>query len=365
MDDLKYRVDDNYVIVIPAYNPDEGLCCIVDELISYGFKKILVVNDGSNEECRKHFEKLSRKSEVLVVSHGVNLGKGRALKTAINHIVTNANWKCSGIITVDADGQHRINDIVRCVAKMEECKDKTLVLGCRTFTGEKNIPLRSRIGNECTKKILSYLCNLHVSDSQTGLRGMTYDILPKLLAIKGERYEYETNMLLELGESDVDIVEVPISTVYVDNNSSSHFNPIKDSIRIYSMILKYSFASIIAAILDNLTFGVLSIYCTNVFAMTFAGRAVAACVNFMINKKIVFCSDDRPDKKGAVFRYIGLIVLSGSISAISVQLVYKVFGINLIVIKIIVETLLYFANFYIQKNYVFKKERINANEKRR
>ena len=75
-----------------------------------------------------------------------------------------------------------------------------------------------------------------VTDTQTGLRGMSTDLIPWLLNLDGNRFEYEFNMLLEGKKSGHQISEVPIETVYLEENESSHFLPIRDSISIYSLI---------------------------------------------------------------------------------------------------------------------------------
>ena len=150
------------------------------------------------------------------------------------------------------------------------------------------------------------------------------------------------------------ILEVPIETVYENGNNTSHFNPIRDSIKIYTMIIKYSLSSLLSALIDNLIFLTLSFYSTNIYMMTFISRAVTAVFNFLINKKIVF------HRKGNILRqsmeYICLLIISGTISALCVSFLHNVFNINVILLKLIIELILYFFNFYIQKNIVFKKE---------
>lgn len=352
------------LILIPALNPDEKLINLIKELVDTGYQEIVVVNDGSKSSSTEIFEEVKFLG-AAVTSHCTNLGKGRAIKTGINYILNNYP-ECTGVVTVDADGQHRIADIQKCADKLEEKhKDNSIILGCRQFVNQADVkvPFRSRLGNICTRYILRYLCNLHVIDSQTGLRGIPFHLLSRLMTISGERYEYEMNMLLDLADEGTNFVEVPIETVYEDNNSISHFNPLADSVKIYTVIIKYSMASLLSAVLDNLTFALLTLspYHMSIWAMTFIGRTISAIFNFSINKKVVFKRSE--GLWGQAFRYVCLLIISGSISAFFVNAMHAAFAINIILVKLIVETILYFVNFYVQKNFVFarKGEKINAN----
>lgn len=338
------------VVIIPAYNPDDRLLSLVDELLQNNFMQIVIVNDGSTEDG-KVFSALEKAGKVKIVRHHVNLGKGRALKTAFNYIL-NSFEDCIGVITVDADGQHKLSDIQRCAAKLSTCYlGNQIILGCRQFDSSHEIPLRSRFGNLCTQYVLRYLCNIRVSDSQTGLRGIPMSLLPSLLKVTGEGYEYETNVLLEIVNMGGALIEIPVETVYEDGNRRSHFNPIRDSFKIYTVIFKYSLASLVSVLIDNITFIFLSAYFSNIYIMTYAGRTITALFNFTINKKVVF------KKKGNVIRqglqYICLVIISGSISAFCVSTLHTLLGMEIVPLRLIVELILYFFNFYVQKNLIF------------
>lgn len=220
-------------VIIPSYNPDEKLVNLVEELVDYGFENVVVVNDGSSSESLPYFEKVAEKKECKLLVHEVNKGKGRALKTAFSYC--KGMKECCGVITVDGDGQHLLKDIVTCVEAMHHDKEK-VVLGVRDFSA-KHVPFRSKFGNEITKMIFRVLCGICISDTQTGLRGIPTQYLSQFISYQGERYEYETNMLLMMKKNKIAWTEVKISTVYLDNNATSHFNPIKDSWKIYKTIL--------------------------------------------------------------------------------------------------------------------------------
>lgn len=338
------------VVIIPALNPGNSLLKLIEDLIQYGFKRIIVINDGSTEG-NKIFEELEKYGTVIILTHHENLGKGRALKTGFNYCLNNYS-EYRGVITVDADGQHQICDIVKCAESLEQNYLKDLmILGSRRFAAQE-VPFRSRFGNICTRYVLRYLCNIKVSDSQTGLRAISMHMLGELLKVTGEGYEYETNVLLQVTDK-AQIIEIPIMTIYEDNNSTSHFNPVLDSLRIYFVIMKYSLASLVAVVLDNLTFIVLSTYTANIYLMTYAGRIISAIFNFMLNKILVF--KKKGNARQEVIRYLLLLLLSGSISAFLVSILYRIIHINVIVLKIMVEFILYFFNFWFQKNFVFKE----------
>ena len=235
--DIKDQLDD-IVIVIPSYNPDKKLLELIKNIrriISLTIPTV-IVNDGSESETEKYFVQLHAESNCTVLSHSENEGKGKALKTAF-HYILNHHPTCNATVTVDGDGQHTPEDIKKCI-KAYLYKKHTVILGSRNFNKE-TIPIRSRLGNIFTRKLISNMNNLQLTDTQTGLRVLPFSTLKYLIDIKGDRYEYEMNMLLFFKEQAIPIKEVPIETVYIENNDSSHFNPLVDSVKIYALFLKY------------------------------------------------------------------------------------------------------------------------------
>ena len=184
-------------IVIPSYEPDNNFINLCKELYENNLKNIIIIDDGSGKEYEWIFDKIKEDYDVIVLKHAVNLGKGRALKSAFNYIL---NLKCGSIIgcvTADSDGQHTVSDIKKCIDTLRE-NNNSLVLGCRVFDGE-NVPFKSRFGNELTKKVFSFLCGISVSDTQTGLRGIGTSFMKKCMQIKGERFEYEMTLPTKRG----------------------------------------------------------------------------------------------------------------------------------------------------------------------
>ena len=267
------------VLLIPAYNPSGTLLNLVESLTN-NFTKIVIIDDGSIlNESKKTFKELENHSKIIVLNHNVNLGKGKALKTGFEFCKNNLEFDY--IITADADGQHLPSDIIK-VLNNTFSDISELIMGEREF--DNKVPLRSRIGNIITAKIFSFLFNLNLNDTQTGLRAYKKNIIEEIILIKGDGYEYESNVLKWIARSKKIITSIKISTIYLDNNISSHFSPIKDSLKIYLSIIGFPFSSFLSFLLDYLIFVFLyKIFDSLFFSIIFA-RIFSGYTNFIINK---------------------------------------------------------------------------------
>ena len=222
------------VPIIPALNPDEKLINSILELIENGFQKIIVVNDGSSD--LKIFDELKKKDECIILTHEINKGKGCALKTAFNYYKDNLINKYEGVITLDADGQHDISDVVNISNVLVD--NKLFVLGTRLFNTNET-PFRNKMGNRITSILFKKLYGVYLKDTQTGLRAIPNHLIDLHLNTYGDRFEYEINALIDLVKSYEKILQIDIKTVYLqDSNRKSHFNPLKDSYRIYKIMFK-------------------------------------------------------------------------------------------------------------------------------
>lgn len=222
-------------IVIPSLSPDKKLLEYTKELINKGFNKIIIVNDGSSSEYEFIFNSLKEHKEVTLLKHEINKGKGAGLKTAFNYIKNNNNG-IKGILTVDSDGQHLPEDCVKIANEMLK-GERGLYLGCRDFN-DPRVPWKSRTGNRMTSFFFERLYKQKLSDTQTGLRGFLVDDLDLMINTEGERYEYEMEQLIKSCLSGLKLICIPIQTVYIDNNSGSHFRPLKDGLRIYKILFR-------------------------------------------------------------------------------------------------------------------------------
>lgn len=349
-------------IVLPSLNPDEKLNKVVDGLLSAGFEDIVLVNDGSDEAHLEPFRQAAAHKEVTLLTHEVNKGKGRALKTAFSYVVDNRK-QTAGVITVDGDNQHTVKDIRACAEKMLECKDK-VILGCRDFT-QDNVPWKSRVGNVSTSLVFRLFCGIKISDTQTGLRAIPYQYLPLMCEVEGERFEYETQMLFAIKKNHIGMEEVKIETVYLEDNASTHFDPIKDSLKIYKIIFKFMISSGTSFLID---YGIYSLLVfliggnfsrgLRLFIATFAARAVSSICNYTMNKKAVFKS--KASVSRSLIRYYILCVFQ---TAASYGLVYLLSSLCRagsfleIVLKLAVDIVLFIISFQIQHRWVFKEER--------
>ena len=281
--------------VVPSLNPTDRLTDTVDGLLRAGFSQIVLVDDGSQPGARTFFEAAASRPGVALLRHEVNRGKGAAMKTAFSWLLEHRP-DCPGVVTVDGDGQHHPEDAVACARRMEE--ENRLILGCRDFS-QPDVPPRSRMGNRITRGVFRIFCGLTVSDTQTGLRAIPMEYLSRLAAVAGERYEYETNMLLALKDLDIPWDEVKIRTIYLDENQESHFRAVRDSWRIYKLILarffRYTLSSLASAIVDTGLFALLSALLAGLLtgtaltaAAAIGARALSSLLNFTLNRRLVF-----------------------------------------------------------------------------
>ncbi len=360
-------------IIVPSYNPDEKLAQVVNGLREGGFEDILVVNDGSKEECVHHFEEVAQYPEVTVLTHEVNKGKGRGMKTAFSYVLENRP-ESIGVITVDGDNQHTIKDIKYMAERMIE-DPHTVFIGCRNFNDPK-VPGRSRFGNKITSFVFTYLLHIPITDTQTGLRGTPKEYLPALINTRGERYEFETEMFFTLKDKGIPFAETTIETVYIEENETSHFHPFRDSWKIYKLIFRYMFKQLfsflkfaISSILSFLTdYGVYTICLLlltdrlpdriTLAVAVVAGKVLSSLVNFFLNWKVVFKSNSKFG--GVILRYYTLWAVQTACSYGLITLVTMLVGredsvLVKVLAKPVIDLLLFFLSYKIQKNWVFKR----------
>lgn len=344
-----------YIALIPAYEPEDILIDLLLKLQKAGFE-IVVVNDGSGKEFEGVFEKAALYTDVLL-NHDINKGKGAAIKTGLSYIFEHYG-KDSIIVTVDADGQHNVNDAIR-ICDSAARQREALVLGSRQL--KDNIPLRSKVGNGITRLVYRLSTGLRVHDTQTGLRAFSMELVPKLISITGERYEYEMNMLLEFARRRIPIVEEEIETIYIDDNSSSHFNTLKDSYRIYKEIIKFSASSFIGFIVDYLAYSVL-LFITLKLGFLYAlrisnigARIISASVNYSLNRKLVFKSEAGLVKSGLQYFALAACILLGN--TVILEALVNHCGINQMLAKVLTEILFFTLSWFVQRCIIFRRKK--------
>lgn len=353
---------ENVAVLIPAYKPDERLIALVDELREKGFTRIVTVDDGGGAPFRPIFEALAGKAEVLV--HEVNRGKGAALKTGIAHIMKTPGV---GVVTADADGQHAPKDVARIADALMIEPDK-LILGSRD---KAQMPPRSKAGNTITCGVFFAATFKWIGDTQTGLRGLPAAALEAFATLEGDRYEYEMNMLLYACREKIAIREVTIETIYIGNNETSHFNPVKDGLRIYALIFrkmaKFLTSSVMATVVDYVLF----ILLYNVLLSGMAGgmmgigaflfepqllfsvvgaRVVSALFNYTVNRKVVFKSSS----KGTLWKYAALALGIMAGDYVLIRLLQGI-GLPTLLSKVIADVALFVCSYRVQDRVIFKK----------
>ncbi|MFT3832823.1 MAG: glycosyltransferase family 2 protein [Micropruina sp.] len=331
------------VLLIPAYQPDRRLLELVRELAAVAPElDVVIVDDGSGP----HYAPVFSDAATLgadVIGFTANRGKGAALKHGFAHIA--AHYPGQDVVCADSDGQHTVRDILRVGRAV---RPGAMVLGVRAFSGR--VPVRSRVGNTLTRWAFRAATGVSVSDTQTGLRGYPASALEWLVGVPGERFEYELNLLLRGRGAGWAIEELPISTIYLAGNASSHFRPLADSVRVSLPLLAFSASSLIAFVVDLVLLLVVNALTGSLLAAVVAARGLSSAVNFAINRRVVFSSRRRLG--GALGRYYLLVVVLllanyGLLAALTG------FGMALVVAKLLVEPVLFIASYQLQRNLVF------------
>ena len=353
----------NAVILIPSLEPDERLPAYIRELEQSGFGLIVVVDDGSGEDYQTIFREVAEIPHTTVLRHEVNRGKGVALKTGYRHILELPDtWRT--VITADSDGQHTVRDCIRLAEKVADGR-KALYLGSRDFD-LPDIPPKSRSGNRITSAVFKVLYGQYLPDTQTGLRAFRKEELPFMIDVEGERFEYEMKVLIACRRAGIPIIPITIKTIYENENEGTHFHPIRDSIRIYKVILgsflRFMASSLCCVVLDQGVFNLLNLAvfangdkknASVILICTVIARVISATVNFLLNRKVVFGSKGNAGK--SFVRYIILAVIIMLLSAGGTW-VLGLSGMSSTIAKLIVDTLLYFVSYRVQQQWVFKEE---------
>jgi len=308
--------------------------------------KIVIVDDGSGDSFQDKFT-AAEQMGCAVLHNCSNLGKGAALKTGIQYIEDIGEEE--GVVCADCDGQHTVDDILE-VAAATKTRGTDIVLGTRQFAGK--VPWRSRLGNTITRAIFAFATGCRISDTQTGLRGYPANMFGWLSQVAGNRFEYELNILLDAQRAGYPICQIPITTIYENNNKSSHFRPVIDSMRVYLPIIKFSGSSILSAAIDFILLLLLHRMTNNLLVSVVGARACSSMFNFICNKYLVFKSNGNK-KAHSFFRYYALVFVLLGCNYLFLSRLVNVLGVPLIAAKLITETILFLASYWIQRKYIF------------
>ncbi len=330
------------IALIPAYEPNNKIIDLLKELKKENFETI-VIDDGSGEKYSDIFKKSQKYATVLV--HKINKGKGRALKTGLSYI--EKTYKNNYIvITMDSDMQHTVKDANKLYEVCLKNK-KSLILGKRLR--KKETPIRSKLGNIITRFFFKLVTKVDIYDTQTGLRAFSDEIISNLINIKGERFEYEINVLLACVKNNINIKEVEIETIYIDNNSGTHFKAFRDSILIYKELIKFLLPIIIIYCIDLLTFIILIKISINSFLSNIISIFISLLCYIIFNRKVIFKSNNILFDMIKCYLIIFILII---INSILFELINSML-LNIFVVKLLIDLLLLYCLdlIFIKRSY--------------
>lgn len=347
-------------IVIPAYEPGEEFAAYAQEVLAAGLGPVLVVDDGSGPAYAGLFAELAAMG-CTVLTHEQNRGKGAALKTALRWYGAHEDG-CAGIVTADCDGQHTVRDVRRVCEAMEACPG-TLVLGCRDFG--PGTPARSATGNRVTSAAMRVLYNIDLKDTQTGLRGIPNGMHSELLKVRGERYEYELNMLIDAKQRNIPFTIVPIETVYFNNNAGSHYRTVADSVRILhqmgSGLVQYAMSAGLSVVVDVFVYCVLVKWlllglapAPRLFFAAVIARTLSSVVNYTCNRRLPYVQNKKIGQTAAKYYCLWLVQLLLSFAGVWAACA----GLHMdeMLAKLLVDAILAVASYQVQLRWVFSEK---------
>ena len=351
------------VIVIPALDPDGALLDYAASLLKQGAEQVVTVDDGSGKACQEVFRTLDEMEGCTVLRHERNQGKGRAMKDAFSYIALQERWKGYAVVTADADGQHCVDDVCAVGQAALEETDR-LVLGVRDLTGPR-IPAKSKLGNRLSSWGFHTLYGVRLGDTQTGLRGIPWELLEWSCGIKGERYEYEMNALVRAAREKVELRQVPIRAIYYNNNQGTHLRALRDSWRVFIILISglgwYTASAALSAAADVASFWLCS---TVVFRplpelacywwSTLTARALSSALNYTLNRRYVFGGGPSGRTLARYYCLWGCQLLCSYLLLLVLERVLP--GLWPTVNKALGDVILALCSYQIQMHWVFREE---------
>ncbi len=354
------------LVIIPAYNPTEKFVTLMRD-VSAAFRTVIVVNDGSKPETAEIFATVARENpNAITLVHDVNRGKGAALKTAFAYYKESGliNDFC-GVITADCDGQHIVSDMLNLASEVSKNHERAIHMGVRDLNSP-SMPTRSKMGNKITAFMFRYLYGVKLSDTQTGLRAFSNDLIDYLLSVKGDRFEYEMNVLIKSkDEGDARLYEHTIETLYEENHTS-HFRSFADSWRVMSTLMAglthFLIAALAAAVFDVGIFALLDYVILDgkfapslvILISTVVSRTASSVVNFLVNRFLTF--GGKRISRASFLRYYTLWLFQMLASYGAVYGLATLFGGGDVIIKLFVDLILSLCSYKIQQVWVFRKK---------
>ena len=354
-----------FALLIPIYEPNDDVLPFLKTFKEGDFDYFLCVNDGSNSTYNEKWEKIKSETLFDVISYNQNKGKGYALKQGIKKIIKE-HPEIDYILTADGDGQHLLKDILNIKAQAE-LHSEALILGTRDFA---NVPAKSKSGNTWSARYFKLATGKKLSDVQTGLRAIHKSMFQTAILCPGTRYEYEMNFLMEVARN-FEIEQVPIETVYINNNAESHFRPFIDSMRFMIMPILYLLVSVGAWAIDTLIFGILerTVYpnpsLIDLLAMVMISRAISAPFQFFMLRYAVFHTRGKFLQNAAKYfalAFASAFVSWGLIWTFDYYLKSLGFG-YLVYVKMLIDFILGVAKYFFNLSVIFANKIIKKKSK--
>ena len=358
---------DGCVVVIPALDPDGALPDYAAALLERGAEQVVVVDDGSAEASRPVFRRLEETEGCTVLRHRHNQGKGRAMKDAFAYIAGQERWRGCAVVTADADGQHCVEDVCAVGQAAREETDR-LVLGVRDLTGPQ-VPARSKLGNRLSSWGFHTLYGVRLGDTQTGLRGIPWELLDWCGGIGGERYEYEMNALVRAAREKVELRQVPVQAIYYNNNQGTHLRALRDSWRVFVILISglgwYTASSALSAATDVAAFWLCSavvfrslpeLYCY--WWSTLTARALSSALNYTLNRRYVFGGSPSARTLARYYCLWGCQLVCSYLLLLVLERLLP--GIWPTVNKALGDIILALCSYQIQMHWVFRNEEIHG-----
>ena len=346
------------VIVIPVRQPDAHLADLVHQLRQKTAHPILVVDDGSSPDLASAWEAV--KQSAVVLRHDKPCGRGRAVKTALTYAASHFARE-QGIVVADADGSVMVSDIEQIGAAFAE-HPEALLIGFRSCTGKK--PLHKKIGDTLFRYMFAFASGIKLGDARSGLRAYSMQQIPDILGQPGEDSDYDMAVLLDCIQRHVPVVEVPLEPAAAVSPPAWPQSFWK-SLRIYSVILKYTGVAVLSFLIDytlfrlfyfilngfgfSSVFGISAVRIGNV-----AARIVSSTINFTLNRQLVF--KDRGNLLISALKYYTLVVFILLINTCLLMFLNEICGIPAGIAKLLTEVVLFTASMLLQRLFVFRNK---------
>jgi len=208
-------------VIIPALDAASSIAAVVKDARRI-LPWVLVIDDGSSDDTSA----AARAAGAQVIRHEMNRGKGGALKTGFARALDD---RLEAVITLDADGQHLPSEIPKFLGEWGESQPD-LVIGSRDHLFEQMLP-RRRMANRFSAWTISACAGTRVGDSQSGFRLYSRRLLQEV-PIGANGFDYESEIIVRAGRGGYKVLSVPIDLGFVNGISTSHYRPVKDTLRI-------------------------------------------------------------------------------------------------------------------------------------